>query len=189
MIEAGLLAALQEAILRPAVVDRALRRFEEVLTKEIDKASGQADDVRKRKAALEGEIANLTRALADGYSSALTGELARRERELAELNAQLVSGGPGSVQATMKELRQKITTRLMDIRSLLSCDVAKARTQIARHVDKIVLRPVEKRGKRFYVAAGEWSLIGNEMGPDHEPAPVQLRMVAGARFERATFGL
>jgi hypothetical protein len=63
----------------------------------------------------------------------------------------------------------------------------KARTQIARHVDKIVLSPVEKGGKRFYVATGEWSSIGNEMGPDHEPAPVQLRMVAGARFERATF--
>ncbi len=60
--------------------------------------------------------------------------------------------------------------------------------QRARHVDKIVLRPVDKAAKHF-VAADEWSLIGNKMGPDHEPAPVKLRMVAGARFERATFGL
>jgi hypothetical protein len=64
-----------------------------------------------------------------------------------------------------------------------------ARAEIARHVDKIVLRPVEKNGKRLYVATGDWSLLGNEMGPDHEPAPVKLWMVAGARFERATFGL
>jgi len=56
----------------------------------------------------------------------------------------------------------------------------KARTQIAHHVDKIVLRPVQKGDERFYVASGEWSLLGREMGPDHDPAQVKLRMVAGA---------
>jgi hypothetical protein len=89
----------------------------------------------------------------------------------------------------MRELRQRITTRLTDIRGLPSSDARKARAEISRHVDKIVLLPVEKHGKRFYLATGEWSLIENKMGPDHEPAPVKLRMVAGARFERATFGL
>jgi hypothetical protein len=189
VVENHLLAELQRAILRPEIVDQVLRRFEEQLSKEIEKWSDHADNLHKRTATLEAEIANLTRALADGYSPALTGELARRERELTELNARLVSGGHGSLQATMKELRQKITTRLTDIRGLLSADVARARAEISRHVDKIVLRPVEKQGRRFYVANGEWSLLGKAMGPDHDPAPVQLRMVAGARFERATFGL
>lgn len=53
----------------------------------------------------------------------------------------------------------------------------------ARHLDKIVL-PVENHGKRSYVATGEWSLIGKERGPAHDPAPLQLDVVAGARFER-----
>jgi chromosome segregation ATPase len=154
VVENHLLAELQRAVLRPEIVDQVLGRFEEQVTKEIDKASSHADDLRKRRAPLEAEIANLTRALADAYSSALTGELARREKELAELNARLISGGPGSIQATMKELRQRITTRLTDIRSLLSSDAPRARAEISRHVDKIVLRPWKGAA-----SASTWRLV------------------------------
>jgi len=190
VIETRLLASLQQAVLRPEAVDYALCRFQQALSKEIEKVSYQADELRTRKGILETEIANLTRALADGYSSALTTELAKREVELTELNTRLVSGGPGSVQASMEELRHFVTSRLADVQKLLSADIAKARAEIARHVDKIVLRPTQDiNGKRFYAASGEWSLIGKDLGPQDDAAPVKVRMVAGDRFERSTFGL
>jgi hypothetical protein len=49
-----------------------------------------------------------------------------------------------------------------------------------RHVSTIILEPREESGKRFYVAAGNWNLLGNELGPPDEAAPVSFRLVAGA---------
>ena len=79
--------------------------------------------------------------------------------------------------------------RRSDLRRLLYSDVPLARTELMRHVSTIILEPKEESGKRFYVAAGDWNLLGNELGPPDEAAPVSFRMVAGAGFEPATFGL
>lgn len=35
-----------------------------------------------------------------------------------------------------------------------------ARAEIPRHVDKIDLSPMEANGERFFVASGEWDLLG-----------------------------
>lgn len=72
MIENGLLAGLQETVLQPDVVHYALERFQAELGRELRKVSGQADEVRRRKALLEAEISNLAQAIAQGYSPTLT---------------------------------------------------------------------------------------------------------------------
>lgn len=62
----------------------------------------------------------------------------------------MVSAGRGSLQASREGLPQFVLSRLADVKRLLYADEQGARTQLVRHVEKIVLRPIEEAGKRFY---------------------------------------
>ena len=187
-LETRLLAGIQKQVLQPEVIDYTLTAFEEELTRQMQGMSGQMDEHRNRQAQLQAEIEQYTRALADGYSPAISAAIMMRERELSEVSRRLVSGGRGSIQAEISELRTFVHSRLADVRKLLCADVPRARTELARHVDRIVIRPVEVAGQRYYMATGGWDLLGRELGPQ-DAAPPVLEMVAGARFELATFGL
>jgi hypothetical protein len=187
-LETRLLAGIQKRVLQPEVIDYTLVAFEEELTRQIQGMSRQTDEHRTRQVQLQAEIEQYTRALADGYSSAISGAIIAREKELKEINERLMSGERGSVQTEMSELRAFIHSRLADIRKLLSSDVPRARLELARHVNQIVLRPTDVAGKGCYVATGEWDLLGKETG-SRDATPLTLEMVAGARFELATFGL
>ena len=151
--------------------------------------SHDLNSLRQRKAKLEAEIRNLTRALADGYSLAVVAEIATREKELSSIEDHLLASEPGSLQNNLSELREWVHHSLSNLLKLLSSDPIRARTELMRHIQAIVLEPQDEAGKRFCVATGEWNLLGNEAGPPDEAAPLSLRMVAGAGFEPATFGL
>jgi hypothetical protein len=75
--------------------------------------------------------------------------------------------------------------RLSYLPDLLSCDVP--RTELAKHVTKVTMHPVEqngdRHGDRHYTCEGEWNLLGNLncLG--------DVRLVAGGGFEPPTFGL
>ena len=88
------------------------------------------------------------------------------------------------MKAGIEELRRFAHSRLGDVRRLLYSDVSRARQELARHVNEIVLRPEAKAGKRYYMASGQWNLIEGK-----EFTGGGLEMVAGAGFEPATFGL
>ncbi len=189
-LEARLLEGLQEAVLKPEAIDYTLNQFEKELTSQLRAMSGKMDAVRKRKAELETELRRLTAAVAEsGHSAFLLEAITERERELRNLTERTLSGEPGSVRASVDELRRFVHCRLADVRKLLCGDTALARQELALHVDSITLKPSETNGRRYYVATGNWSLIEKEVGPQDEAAPLQVRMVAGAGFEPATFGL
>ncbi len=164
-LEARLLEGLQKEVLQPKAIDYALSQFEIQLRKELQSMSSQMDAVRQRKAQLEEEIRNYTRALADGYSPAITAEVAAREKELAAITDRLVSGEAGSIQARLAEIRQFVQSRLADVRKLLYSDIPRARQELARHVDGIILKPTEDNGRRYYLATGSWNLVGKELVP------------------------
>lgn len=164
-LEARLLEGLQKEVLQPEAIDYALSQFEIQLRKELQSMSSQMDAVRQRKAQLEEEIRNYTRALADGYSPAITAEVAAREKELAAITDRLVSGEAGSIQARLAEIRQFVQSRLADVRKLLYSDIPRARQELARHVDAIILKPTEDNGRRYYLATGSWNLVGKELVP------------------------
>ena len=117
--------------------------------------------------------------------------MAERERELRQITDSLLAEGPGSVEAELSEIRQFVTTRLADIRTLLAKDVPLARIELAKHIKEIRMNPTEREAERFYVADGEWNLLGGfpGTGPTRQPSDWRVRMVAGAGFEPATFGL
>jgi site-specific DNA recombinase len=158
VLERELLAGLQSQVLREDVVTYVLDRFEERLAKELEHMGGEMDAMRKRKHKLESEIARLTAGLASGiHSPAVMTEIAAREREIAEISEKLLSARPDSIRSRMKTLRAKALNRVRDLREYLAGDTALARAHLAKHVERIIMRP----GQKIYVASGSWNLLGH----------------------------
>ncbi len=174
VLEGRLLERLQAEILQPKVVKYTLARFETELLKALDNLDGELEQLRRRKAQLEGKISNLTRALADRYSPALTAELAEYEREVQQITEQLLGTRRGSVQVRLKDLRGFVLSRLADLRTLLNSDAVAARTELAKHVKAITLHP---RG-RSYRVEGRWDLLGD--GQLVQAGPLAVAVLAHA---------
>jgi site-specific DNA recombinase len=157
VLEKQLLNGLQEKVMRDEVVDYILDRFEAELVKELGNIGGEMDRMKCRKAELEAEIARLAAGLASGlHSPAIMGEITKREREISEISDRLLSSSPDSVRIRIKGLREKAMQRVRDLRQYLNTDTLKARTHIAKHVEKIVMEP----SGEAYVASGSWNLLG-----------------------------
>jgi site-specific DNA recombinase len=180
-VESHLLAGLQESVLQPEAVQYALIKFQLELDCQLKAMSGQVDSVRLRKCEVEAELTRLAEAVAQqGPLPALMRAISSREAKIKELDGKLVGTGPGSVKATIDEIRDFVLSRLNDIRRVLHANIEQARMELFNHVDRIVMRPVQREDKRFYVAEGEWDLLGNDKGRPLEAAPGNLEMVAGA---------
>ena len=177
-LEARLLEGLQKAVLQPEVIDYALSQFEKELAAHFAGMSGKIHSVRERKAQLETEIRRLARTIAQGHDSPpMMAELSALEKQLADTSDCLLNEKASSVQASPDQLRRFVHSRLADVKKLLYADVGRARLELARHVEKITMRPTESNGKRYYVASGEWSLLES----DHTLLGGGLEIVAGPR--------
>jgi len=189
-VEDRLLAGLQESVLQPEAVQYALAKFQLELDRQLKAMSGQVDDVRMRKSEVEAELTRLAEAVAQqGALPALMRAISSREAEIKGLEEKLIGTGPGSLKATVDEIRAFVLFRLQDIRRILHANIEQARMELFNHVDRIVMHPILRDDDRFYVAEGDWDLIGNGKGRPLEAAPGNLEMVAGVGFEPTTFGL
>jgi hypothetical protein len=91
---------------------------------------------------------------------------------------------------------QMVSKQTCRISDLLSSNPPVAKQELHRHLTAITMYPV-KDGSRgwYYEAKGAWNLLGrDENAPReeqsaHDSDEGQIRMVAGAGFEPATFGL
>jgi len=191
-IEERLLAELQHRVLTPEVIDFALEEFGRQLNLRLLDLSDGLSRSRERRAQLEAELRRLVDAVVqNGASRFLLDAIGEREKALREISNQLLSDGPQSVEAELAEIRSYVTTRLADVRSLLAKNVPLARVELARHVREIRMQASNVGAERFYVADGEWNLLASlpGTGPTRQPSDWRVRMVAGAGFEPATFGL
>ena len=93
------------------------------------------------------------------------------------------------------QIRNFIGQEIQILSNLLNVNSPQAKQKLHRHISIIAMHPVENERKWFYAAEGGWNLLGtDENAPREEPRAQdsnegQLRMVAGAGFEPATFGL
>jgi site-specific DNA recombinase len=157
VLEKGLLAGLQQKVLRKEIVNYTLDRFEEHLLKELDSIGGEMEAMRKRKTDLEVETARLTAGLASGlYSVTVMAEIARREKELSEISERVLSSGTDSIRFRVKKLRENALRRINDVRGTLDGDATAARAYLMKHVEKIEMDP----SGGAYVASGSWNLLG-----------------------------
>ena len=189
-VESHLLAGLQESVLQPEAVQYALIKFQLELDRQLKAMSGQVDSVRLRKCEVETELTRLAETVAQqGPLPALMRAIFSREAEIKELDGKLAGTRPGSVKVTIDEIRNIVTSRLKAIWRVLHGNIEQARMELFKHDDRIVMRPVQRDDKRFYLAEGKRDLLGNDKGRPLEVAPENLEMIAGVGFEPATFGL
>ena len=189
-LEKRLLAELQGDVLKPEAIEYVIGEFGRQLKVALENLSGELAQMRERKETIEAELRRLTATAAQtGPSPFLIEAINDRERQLRDITERLLSAGPGSVESHLAGIREFVTKRLSDLQGLLSGETTLARTELKKHVEEIRMTPQYGDGRPHYLAEGAWNLLGKETGPSHNTAPIQIRMVAGVRFELTTFGL
>ena len=182
-LESRLLSELQKTLLQPSAISHVVDQFKHQLDSARVEFSHGKERTYIRKQELEGELRNLTAAVAEsGHSATLLHAIADRERELSEIETSLRQADDGFGKSA-EELKQFALERLSSLPDLLSCDVPRARAELAKHVTEITMHPTEQNGHPHYTAQGNWNLLGNPA------ASGDVRMVAGGGFEPPTFGL
>ena len=157
VLEKRLLERLQSEVLRKEVIEYTLARFESELEKALRSLGGELEQMRRRKVQLEGEVKNLTRAIADGhYSAAIMAEITEKEGELRGITDKLLEARPDSIRGRVEEIRTFALGRLKDLRGLLNSDPVTAKAELSKHIAEIRLMP----DGNIYIASGTWDLQG-----------------------------
>ena len=105
-LEQSLLKGLADSVLRVEVIDYAVSRMEQALREGHERLNAELERTRQRKRQVESEIKRLVDAIATGEpSQSLMTAIGEREMELRAITNKLVEPGPGSLQATLDELR------------------------------------------------------------------------------------
>jgi hypothetical protein len=119
-----------------------------------------------------------------------------RERQLDAITDRLLSSSPESVEARINEIRDHVEQEIAGLSDLLGSNPPVAKQELHRHLNAISMHPVKDNERGwYYEAEGSWNLLGTDKKSPHEEPEAQdsneghLRMVAGAGFEPATFGL
>ena len=135
----------------------AIEEFGRQLRAKLRTAKQGIGALRLRRDKLKGEIANLSRAIAEaGHSSGLLAELSARERELESIGDEIFSAEGDGIEARLEEIETFARRRLRDIRSLLMADVPRAKAELAKHCTTITVTP---EGKTYKIS-GDWDLLG-----------------------------
>ena len=188
-IEEQLLDELQNKVLQPDAIGYVMDEFGNHVRSAFANLTNQLAQMRERKQKLEGELRRLAATAAEtGPSAFLIEAIHEREQQLRDITDQLLAQGDDSVESHLADIRNFILERMMNLRALLAGDPGPARKELLNHVSEIRMMPQAVNGKSHYVAEGSWHLLGNERDGS-EAIPTQIRVVAGAGFEPATFGL
>jgi site-specific DNA recombinase len=166
-LEDLLLGKLQSEILNPEVMNYAVAEFRRQLEVALGSRSDDFAGMRQRKARLEAEMRRLVAAVSEsGHSKALLDEIARKESELQDIGESLLSATPRSIELCMGEIRGFVGSGLSNLREQLRKDIALARTELLKHSSEITMTPHRNAAERFYVAEGNWDLLGKAWSKD-----------------------
>jgi hypothetical protein len=145
---------------------------------------------------LEREIRNFTDAIAEGgYSKSMIDAIAVREQEIGAITDRLLSSTESSIEGRIAEIRSFVERETQNLPALLHDNSPLVKQELHRHLKAITMHPVGDGRGWHYEAEGSWNLLGTDEESSHEEPEAQdsdegrLRMVAGAGFEPATFGL
>jgi site-specific DNA recombinase len=157
VLERQILAGLQATVLNPAVVNYALKTFEQELLRVIENRECETSLLDRKIADLEKKIRNCTIAIAEGHAyKSLLERVGLLEAEMQQARSEREYIRPEGLRVRMRDTRRFVETNLGNLRELLSGEARVARVELAKHIQTIVLTPEGKT----YVAAGNWSLFG-----------------------------
>ncbi len=159
-IEKEVFEHLQKEVLRPDVVHLAIQETKleiEKLTRDSREMSSQRESRRKE---LEAELRNLTTevAKAAGNTSFLLQAIADREAELRDIRRAFTADQPRPVQLVLEGLEDHVLGAISNIRELAQSDVPRAKVELGKHIDRIVLTP--QSDHTGYLIEGQWTLVG-----------------------------
>ncbi len=155
--------------------------FERQLKTSLAGLDGKIGRMRERSQKLQQELGNLIATVAScGPSPTLVEAINSREQEIKEMTRQLLGTEEDSISTEVGRIRKFVTGQLGGVRQLLQVDVQRAKADLQKHVAEIRMMPHVEGKKRYYVAVGEWDLLGGYGNGAVNHSPQHFRLVAGA---------
>ncbi|MFN9895256.1 MAG: recombinase family protein, partial [Acidobacteriota bacterium] len=180
-LEQALFSELESAVLRPEAIDQAIQEFERELQLSLSALENKIGTMRQRVGEIDLELGNLIRLAAKcDHSPSLIEAINGLEQERKTITRQLLSTEPDSVAAEVGCVRLFVKGQIATLRHLIRTDVRKAKEELEKHVSKIRMVPQVAEKKGFYVAEGEWNLLGGYGEGVGNPNASHIRLVAGA---------
>jgi site-specific DNA recombinase len=165
-LEEQLLAALEQRLANPQMIEHTLTRFQEELQKrlaEIERQTTGLDEVRRERWQLQTKAQRLTDAIADaGHSPALLSKLGEVEAKIAKLDRHMEASKPMNIATTVGEIRDFVSSNLINLKGLLHEDASKAKAAFARHIGQLVLIPKQTPSGPIYEVSGGIDLLAGE---------------------------
>ena len=147
----------------PEVREYAVAQFQNQLDAARSSNLDEIGERRQRKASLETEVRHLASAIAEsGHSKVLLELLDSKEAELQLITYSLESTGARSFESSIDEIQGFVANGLKQLRDLLRKDTTLARNEILKHTSVITMTPHYNKEHRFYIAEGNWDLLGRE---------------------------
>jgi site-specific DNA recombinase len=161
-LETELFTQLEHDVLRPDVVELAVKETQRELEKVTRDCKDLSGHYEARQKELETELRNLATAIAKGSgpTSFLLEAINTRESELREVKRLSQVQQPRPVQLTFEDLNEFVLAEIPNIRKLAQSDVPRAKVELGKHVEEIVLKP--NADKTAYVVEGQWDILGKE---------------------------
>ena len=193
-LETQLLEGLRDRLLNNSAIEEILFQISQSINSTLLDRPEKVRDLEKAQIQLETEMNNLADAIGrSGGSAFLLKTLQGKEADRDSIVASLARYATHALSSFDSDwLRTRILSDLQDLGSLLNMDPLRAKAELRKHITEIRMTPTQNEGKGFYVAEGNWDLVGvdsNDPQLRHEKEGQYFQMVAGAGFEPATFGL
>ena len=165
-LEGQLLAALEQRLVNPQIIEYTLTRFLEELQKrlvEIQRQAAGVEELRRERRQLQKQVQRLTNAIADaGHSPALLCRLGEVEARIAEIERHIEACKSMDVTTTREEVRDFVYNKLMQLRVLLDGDVTRAKAALSRHIRQLTLTPKQTPSGPIYEVSGGLNLLYRE---------------------------
>src|SRR5215470_11051234 len=166
-LEREVIGGLQQQVLREDVASYALAEFKRQCKAKVESVRSRLGTLQQEREKLKLEISNLASVIAQGRRSpALLAELEKRERRLTEISDEIFSSSENGLDAKLKEIEDFVMRRLGDVHSLLTGDVQRAKSELAKHCTEITLTP---KGQTYKIS-GDWNLLGGRSDGAGGPA-------------------
>jgi site-specific DNA recombinase len=179
-VDAALLTVIREELLSPSALVELHRAARQAIAELSRPGSGEAP--RARLATVQAEIGRLVDAVAQlGMSDALRARLAAAEAERAVLERQ-VAAARSDPTPTVEQVVATYRRQMLQLQAALESDADRDRT---RALLADILAPVRLTRDE----EGDWAEMEEPAQRLRVAGSTPLTMVAGARFELATFGL
>ena len=149
-----------------------LAEFRRQYKAKLEEVRSHLGTMQQEREKLKLEISNLAAVIAQGRQSpALLAELEKRERRLTEIGDEIFSSSENGLDAKLKEIEEFVMRRLGDIHGLLTGDVQRAKSELAKPCTEITLTP---EGQTYEIKRG-LELVGRTFGWCRGPESNWLR--------------